>query len=436
VQDISDNLFVFQFPDEHERTRVMNGSPWMFDNYLLALKEFDGSIPAVQVQFTQAWFWVQLHGVPLYYMTRETGERVGGTIGPVKEVDVSENGVGWGKALRVRLNLDFTKPIPRGRLVSFANIGQMWVSFKYERLPWICFHCGLIGHLERDCMKKMRGGGQMEEPVFKQYGPWLRATEFSTGRRGGTTERSRQGPTAPRQEQNTVVGEVSRGRAAGSRAAAFPSDNSGTEEIRPQQPDNVGRDRPSSSHRVDNEIESTGDSGIPNISLVEDTAQVIGIEIRRHGMDVTDSGMDNSNEVAGMQLGEMEGIQLSEVAVENNPSPHVGPSTQQPLHVVPSTTPIVGEAGLTSIESATNEQAVFVGVAVQPKKVGPKSWKRLARGVNNKVPTRRGALKRLLELDTEIQAEEAFKCLKAGGPGNDIHELSSAAAGTQPRRSQ
>uniref|UniRef100_A0A2N9F0P5 Reverse transcriptase domain-containing protein n=1 Tax=Fagus sylvatica TaxID=28930 RepID=A0A2N9F0P5_FAGSY len=354
VQDISDNLFVFQFPDEHERTRVMNGSPWMFDNYLLALKEFDGSIPA-------------------------TGERVGGTIGPVKEVDVSENGVGWGKALRIRLNLDFTKPVPRGRLVSFANIGQMW----------------------------------MEEPVFKQYGPWLRVTEFSTRRRGGTTEWSRQGPTAPQQEQNTVVGEVTRGRAAESRAAAFSSDNSGTEEIRPQQPDNVGRDRPTLSHHVDNEIESTGDFGIPNIKLVEDTAQVIGIEIRRHGMDVTDSGMDNSNEVVGKQLGEMEGIQLREVVVENNPSPNVGPSTQQPLHVVPSTTPVVGEAGLTSIESATDEQAVSMGVTAQPKKVGPKSWKRLARGVSNKVPTRRGALKRLLELDTEIQAEEAFKRLKA-----------------------
>ncbi|GMY14016.1 hypothetical protein FCV25MIE_09255 [Fagus crenata] len=165
-----------------------------------------------------------------------------------------------------------------------------------------------------------------------------------------------------RQERNTVVGEVTRGHAAGSRAAAFSSDNFGTEEIRPQQTDNVGWDRPTLSHRVDNEIESTGDSGIPNIKIVEDTAQVIGIETRRHGMDVTDSGMDNSNEVADKQLGEMEGIQLSEVAVENNPSPNVGPSPQQPLHVVPSTTPVVGEAGPTSIESATEEQAVSMGV--------------------------------------------------------------------------
>jgi hypothetical protein len=47
--NISDNLFAFQFPNEYERMRVLNGAPWLFDNYLLALQEFDGSIPAIQV---------------------------------------------------------------------------------------------------------------------------------------------------------------------------------------------------------------------------------------------------------------------------------------------------------------------------------------------------------------------------------------------------
>ena len=47
--NISDNLLAFQFPNEYERTRVLNGAPWPFDNYLLALQEFDRSIPAIQV---------------------------------------------------------------------------------------------------------------------------------------------------------------------------------------------------------------------------------------------------------------------------------------------------------------------------------------------------------------------------------------------------
>ena len=111
-------------------------------------------------------------------MTKETGERVGGTLGNVVSVDVPEHGVGWGPFLRVRLSLDFTKPIPRGRLVTFHAVGQLWISFKYERLPWICFHCGVIGHLERDCDAPARSsGGKTVGDEVKQYGAWLRAAE-------------------------------------------------------------------------------------------------------------------------------------------------------------------------------------------------------------------------------------------------------------------
>jgi hypothetical protein len=182
IKQIGENLFVFQFPNEHERSRVMNGSPWLFENHLLALTEFDGSCLATQIQFNRCCFWVQLHGVPLYFMTKTTGERVGGTLGTVMEVDVPENGVGWGPFLRARISMDISKPIPRGRLITFLSLGQMWVSFKYERLPWLCFHCGVIGHLERDCVIRCRGGQKVGEAV-QQYGPWLRAAELNQRRR-------------------------------------------------------------------------------------------------------------------------------------------------------------------------------------------------------------------------------------------------------------
>ncbi|GMY22288.1 protein at-4/1 [Fagus crenata] len=188
IQTIGANLFVFQFKDEFERERVLQGTPWLFDNHLLALIVFDGSCPAQQVRFTHSCFWVQLHGVPMIYMTKETGERVGNAIGTTLEVVVPESGIGWGPLLRVRVRLDITKPFPRGRLINFQSLGQMWVSFKYERLPWFCFHCGLIGHSERDCVARLRAGLQMAESHI-QYGPWLRATVSSQRQRRSTGDR-------------------------------------------------------------------------------------------------------------------------------------------------------------------------------------------------------------------------------------------------------
>ena len=49
VQDMGVNLFIFQFKDEVKCGRVMNVAPWMFDKYLLVLKEFDGSCPATKI---------------------------------------------------------------------------------------------------------------------------------------------------------------------------------------------------------------------------------------------------------------------------------------------------------------------------------------------------------------------------------------------------
>ena len=94
AHDIGKNLFVFQFQNDYERCRVMKCAPWLFDNCLLLLKVFDGFNPGPQIQFTHCSFWVQFHGVPLFYMTKQTGERV--AFGKVEEVDVPENEVGWG----------------------------------------------------------------------------------------------------------------------------------------------------------------------------------------------------------------------------------------------------------------------------------------------------------------------------------------------------
>ncbi|GMY05644.1 hypothetical protein FCV25MIE_00883, partial [Fagus crenata] len=179
------------FRDDFERRKVMTGAPWLFDNSLLLLKEFDGSCPASQVQFSWCCFWVQFYGVPLFYMTKQTGEHVGSIFGKVEEVDVFENGVGWATYLRVRICLDITKPIPRGRVVTFNSLGQMWVSFKYERLPWLCFHCGLIGHLERDCVSRLKNASSSLGGV-QQYGPCLQASELPSHRRGLEVCRSEQ----------------------------------------------------------------------------------------------------------------------------------------------------------------------------------------------------------------------------------------------------
>jgi hypothetical protein len=82
-------------------------------------------------------------------MSKEIGIRIGSSIGKVEEVEVDDEGVGWGEYLRVHIVLDLTKPISRGRFLHIRDKAH-WISFKYEKIPCFCFKCGIVRHGSRD----------------------------------------------------------------------------------------------------------------------------------------------------------------------------------------------------------------------------------------------------------------------------------------------
>lgn len=79
-----------------------------------------------------------------------------------------------GKYLRLRLNIDISKPLCRGRVVRMAGNEKGWVDFRYERLPIFCFWCGKLDHDDRDYPLWIESKESLviEE---RQFGPWLRA---------------------------------------------------------------------------------------------------------------------------------------------------------------------------------------------------------------------------------------------------------------------
>ena len=80
----------------------------------------------------------------------------------VGNVDSRASEVGCGNAfnfMQLRVVVDTTKPMCRGHKIAMANDKEGWVSFKYERLPNICYWCGMLTHSDRDCLlwEKSRG---------------------------------------------------------------------------------------------------------------------------------------------------------------------------------------------------------------------------------------------------------------------------------------
>jgi hypothetical protein len=185
---IGENLFLINFELGRDKKKVLDGRPWDFEGNLFLVEDFDGRISPSQLSFERASFWVRMFELPLGCMGREVGRKIGASVGIVEEVDTDGEGIGWGESLRVKISMDLSKPLARGRKMNLEG-KVIWIPFQYEKLPKFCFQCGTIRHGQEGCAKKsdLRNQG---EPNF---GPWLRAaspTRRADRNRGGFAPKS------------------------------------------------------------------------------------------------------------------------------------------------------------------------------------------------------------------------------------------------------
>ncbi|XP_040991016.1 uncharacterized protein LOC121238254 [Juglans microcarpa x Juglans regia] len=183
-QELSPVLFLVEFENGRDKTKVLREGPWLFDKHLVLLKKMDGRLQVQQVQMTMTSFWVRFHDLPLMAMNVFVGKKLGERLGSIEEVDLEKGEVEWGEYLRVQVTFNVTEPLLRGAKLSIGGGESVWIHFSYERLPNFCYWCGRVGHTDKDCAFRTRDS-EVQKMVAQPYGVWLRAGSF--------TERTNQG---------------------------------------------------------------------------------------------------------------------------------------------------------------------------------------------------------------------------------------------------
>lgn len=111
------NFEVMTLEFEVDTEKVLMGEPWTFDRHLVVLERYDGSTPIQNLQFRTTSFWVQIHDLLFSYLTNEVALSIGESLGAVTiPKDGSE--MTRGNFMRVRVAVDITKALCRGRRVS------------------------------------------------------------------------------------------------------------------------------------------------------------------------------------------------------------------------------------------------------------------------------------------------------------------------------
>jgi len=191
VSEIEEDLFLVEFDDERDKRKVLDMCPWNYEKNLVLLQEFEGDKVPKDLVLKWSPLWVQIHNLPLKSRTRETGLVIGASLGEVLEVDVMKSGVQWSKYLRVRVKIDISRKLIRGKRISIEEGTARRVNFKYERLPNFCYCCGMLDHDLKDCLVRKENG---IIPAIEdlQYGTWMRGEPIRKARGDSTNSRNKE----------------------------------------------------------------------------------------------------------------------------------------------------------------------------------------------------------------------------------------------------
>ncbi|KAF4388293.1 hypothetical protein F8388_021123 [Cannabis sativa] len=92
-----------------------------------------------------------------------------------------EDAVGM-SSLRFRATIDLNKPIFSGFYLRRQRLANLWIQYKYEKLPKLCFKCGILTHDQSTCFKSPTVIKDAAGNFFPMFGVWLKneAPEKST----------------------------------------------------------------------------------------------------------------------------------------------------------------------------------------------------------------------------------------------------------------
>lgn len=73
-----------------------------------------------------------MHDLPMACMNGKIGRMTGSAIGRVHDYDVDKEGRAWGHTLRIYIEVENQKPLPRGRFINVA-VMKIWTPFTYKK---------------------------------------------------------------------------------------------------------------------------------------------------------------------------------------------------------------------------------------------------------------------------------------------------------------
>lgn len=128
--------------------RVCDGMPWTFNRHLIIFHKMGQGEDPLQFPLIYSAFWVQIHNLPLGFISEGIARQFGNFIGTFLEYYASLIARGVSRFMRIRVRIDVRLPLKHKKRIVLAQEHSVYEFFQYDKLTLFCFLCGKLGHGE------------------------------------------------------------------------------------------------------------------------------------------------------------------------------------------------------------------------------------------------------------------------------------------------
>ena len=110
IRNQKDHRVLFVFENLGDVDQILKNQPWSFDKHLVMLQRYNSDTLVRDLVFKTTLFWVQVHVIPMRFMTRAVTKEICDTIGEDQKSTRAVDEVGR-HFIRVRVLVDISLPL-------------------------------------------------------------------------------------------------------------------------------------------------------------------------------------------------------------------------------------------------------------------------------------------------------------------------------------
>lgn len=149
IIDMSRGYYAVRFGAIEDYNHALMEGPWMIADHYILVQRWRRNFLISAREERRIAVWVRIHELPLELYNTKFLRRLGANLGVMLKIDRLTSIHSRGQFARICVEIDLAKPVTPQVVVR----GEI-LKLEYEGLHTICFHCGVYGHRESECLLK------------------------------------------------------------------------------------------------------------------------------------------------------------------------------------------------------------------------------------------------------------------------------------------